>query len=148
MPWWLWLVDFLAIMAVLGIVAIAVVIARRRWIARDGGAFDLSVNIHAGGQAHGWLLGVGVYRETTVDWYRTFSLSWRPKYRLPRGELVVEGRREPSVAESYALHHGHVISTCTGPVPVVQIAMTPQSLTAFLAWLESSPPGRGVNQVW
>jgi hypothetical protein len=147
MPWWVWLLDSLVILVVLGLVALLALISRRRWITRDAGAFDMSVNRYAEPGAAGWTLGIAVYRDSTVDWYRTFSPSLRPGYSIPRGEVIVEGRREPTKSEAYALHHGHVVVTCEGSLPLRQLALSPNNLTALLAWLESSPPGLGVNQV-
>lgn len=147
MPWWVWLLDSVALLALLVIAAVGWVMARRRWIVRTGGAFDMSVKTSEAPGAPGWTIGVAVYRDLDVAWYRTFSLSLRPKYTFHRGEVVIEGRRRPTGAESHALHDDHVVSRCAGDSPVVQVAMTDASLTALLAWLESSPPGRGVSRV-
>lgn len=146
MPWWWWLIDSVALVVVLGVLLIASLIARRRWITRDG-AFDLSVNRRAEHSAQGWMLGIGVYRNDRVEWFRTFSLWLRPRFVLPRGEVIIEGRRTPRSAEAYGLHEGDVIATVQGDVAIAQIALSPSALTALHAWLESSPPGRGVNTV-
>ena len=46
-------------------------------------------------QAKGWTLGLAVYRDTELEWFRTFSLSLRPRYRFTRGDVRIDGRREP-----------------------------------------------------
>jgi len=147
MPLWLWLVDSLAFIVVLGVLLIGALVLRRRWIARQGVTFELSVNHDVEHSAKGWMLGVAVYGDTEFDWYRTFSLSPRPRHRFVRGGVLIEGRREPEGAESYALHDGHVIVTTENSEGVHQFALSPHSLTGLLSWLESSPPGRGVNRV-
>ncbi len=147
MPLWLWLVDSLAFVVVLGVLFIAALILRRRWIARKGVSFELSINHGVEHSATGWTLGVGVYGDTVVDWYRTFSLSPRPRHSFERGAVLIEGRREPEGAESYALHDGHVIVASENSEGVRQFALSPNSLTGLLSWLESSPPGRGINNV-
>lgn len=147
MPWWVWLLDSFALLALLVLSAVGWVMARRRWITRSGGAFDMSAKTSAERGGPGWTLGIAVYRDVEVSWYRTFSLSLRPKYTFHRGEVVIEGRRRPVGAEIHAIPDRHVISTCSGDSPVAQVAMTDPSLTALLAWLESSPPGRGINRV-
>lgn len=147
MPLWLWLVDSLAIIVLLGVLFVGGLVARRRWIARKGVTFELSVNHGAEHSAKGWMLGVAVYGDDAFDWYRTFSFSPRPRHRFGRGEVLIEGRREPVGAESYALHDGHLIVQTENAAGVRQFALSANSLTGLLSWLESSPPGRGVNKV-
>jgi len=147
MPVWLWLVDSLVLLFLVFFALLIVLVLRRRWLVRGGGAFEMSVNRRTGASPRGWSLGFAVYAAADVEWYRAFSLSLRPKYRLPRGEVLIEGRREPTGAETYAVHDGHVIVTTDNPTPLRQLALSPSALTGLLAWLESAPPGRGVNNV-
>lgn len=147
MPLWLWLVDSLAIVVLLGVLFICGLILRRRWIARKGVSFELSINHDVEHSAAGWMLGVAVYGDTEIEWFRTFSFSPRPRHRFERGTVVIDGRREPEGAESYALHDGHVIVATRHADGVSQFALSPNSLTGLLSWLESSPPGRGINRV-
>lgn len=147
MPLWLWLVDSLALLVLLAALLLASFAVRRRWLTRRGGAFEMSVNRNEEASARGWVLGVAVYGAGDVEWYRAFSLAMRPKYRFPRGDVLIEGRRVPDGAESYAIHAGHVIVRTENPTPVRQLALSRSALTGLLAWLESSPPGRGVNKV-
>lgn len=147
MPLWLWLVDSLALLVVLGFLLIGGLIVRRRWIARKGVSFELSVNRGVEHSATGWTLGVAVYADTQIDWYRTFSFSPKPRYHFVRGSVIIDGRREPEGAEAYALHDGHVIVATQHADGIDQFALSPSSLTGLLSWLESSPPGQGVNTV-
>lgn len=147
MPLWLWAVDLVLLAIALGVALLAVVVVRRRYLARSVGAFDLSINKRADPGAQGWTLGLAVYRGSTLEWYRTFSLRLRPAYRFSRDQLVVDGRRDPAGAEVHALHDGHVVVAARTPTPVRQLALTPDALTGLLAWLEASPPGRSVNTV-
>lgn len=147
MPLWLWAVDLVLVAIALSAVLLAVLVVRRRYLARSLGAFDLSVNKRAEASAQGWTLGLGVYRGSTLEWYRTFSLRLRPAYRFSRDEMVVDGRRDPVGAEVHAVHDGHVVVAARTPTPVRQLALTPAALTGLLAWLEASPPGRSVNTV-
>ena len=68
--------------------------------------------------------------------------------RLERGHVEVLSRRTPVGSETYALHAGNTIVQCSidGEISI-QLALSPQALTGLLAWLESSPPGREVNNV-
>lgn len=147
MPLWLWLVDSLVLLFFLLLALLVVLVLRRRWLVRRGGAFEMSVNQRTEASPRGWALGFAVYAVVDVEWYRAFSLSLRPKYRFPRGEVLIEGRRDAAGAEAHAIHDGHVIVQTENPTPVRQLALSPSALTGLLAWLESAPPGRGVNNV-
>ena len=63
------------------------------------------------------------------------------------GRVLIEGRRDPEGAEAYALHDGHIVVRTENADGIEQFALSPNSLTGLLSWLESSPPGRGVNNV-
>ncbi len=147
MPLWLWFVDSLALVCVLLIAAVAWLVVRRRvLIRRSGAAFDMSVNRHPEGEG-GWTLGFAAYHGRELHWYRTFSLSLRPRYRFVRGEVAVEGRRQPQGSEAHALHTGHLVVRTENSVGVRQLALSPGALTGLLSWLESSPPGERVHNV-
>lgn len=144
---WDWVVDVVGVLLVLALLLPIGLILRRRWISRRGTAFELSVNTRSGTSSRGWTLGLGRYQEDQLDWYRFFSLSWRPKRRFHRGDMEVVERRDPEGSEAFALYSGHiVVEFRTGRGPV-QLAMSEPSLTALLAWLESAPPGRQSRRV-
>lgn len=147
MPLWLWGVDALALALVLIAAGAALVVIRRRTIAGRRGTFDLSVNRRAEAAAHGWILGVGSFRGDTLNWYRTFSFAWWPRYRFRRGELEVLGRRAPTGSEVHALDAGDVVVEVRHRSGVHQMAMSASSLNGLQAWLESKPPGQGVSNV-
>lgn len=147
MPLWLWGVDALALVFVLIAAGAALVVIRRRTIAGRRGTFDLSVNRRAEAAVPGWILGVGSFRGDTLNWYRTFSFAWWPRYRFRRGELEVLGRRAPTGAEVHALDTGDVVVEVRHRSGVRQMAMSASSLNGLQAWLESKPPGQGVSNV-
>ncbi|AXT85562.1 DUF2550 domain-containing protein [Aeromicrobium sp. A1-2] len=147
MPVWVWLVDLLAIGAIGLVLLLVGLLVRRRFLARSGGTFEMSVNRQTEAQAKGWMLGLAVYRETELEWFRTFSLSPRPTYRFTRGDVRVDGRREPVGREVHAIHPGHMIVGTDNASGVRQFAMSANALTGLLSWLESSPPGQRVNNV-
>ncbi len=147
MPLWIWLLDSLALVVVLATGLVSLLVVRRRLVARRSGTFDLSICRHAGSQPAGWVIGVGSYGPESLDWYRTFSFAWWPRYRFFRGDLEILERRDPDGSEAFALDDGDVIVRIQHLSGVQQLAMSPSALTGLLAWLESSPPGRGVNNV-
>ena len=59
-----------------------------------------------------------------------------------RSELDFLGRRDPAGVESYSLYAGHIIVSCRTPTGLLEVAMSPDALTGFLAWLEAAPPGQ------
>ncbi|NRQ50077.1 DUF2550 domain-containing protein [Aeromicrobium stalagmiti] len=147
MPLWWWLVDALAFVVAALVLLVVGLLVRRRVLARSGGTFEMSVNRGADAQASGWMLGLAVYRDTELEWFRTFSLSMRPRYRFTRGDVRIDGRREPVGHEVHAIHAGHLIVGTQNASGVQQFAMSPNALTGLLSWLESSPPGQRVNNV-
>lgn len=147
MPLWWWVADSLAFVVALLVLLVVGVLVRRRVLTRSGGTFEMSVNSSDQAQAKGWMLGLAVYRDTELEWYRTFSLSMRPRYRFTRGDVLIDGRREPLGHEVHALHAGHLIVGTRNASGVQQFAMSANALTGLLSWLESSPPGQRVNNV-
>ena len=57
----------------------AALVVRRRLLARHGGTFELSHRVRADRPGRGWVLGLGRYSGETLEWFRVFSLSPRPK---------------------------------------------------------------------
>ena len=147
MPFWWWLVDSLALIIAILLVPLVGLLVRRRVLARSGGTFDMSINRNQVGVSKGWTLGLAVYRDNDLEWFRTFSLSLRPRYRFSRGVVQIEGRREPDSNEVHALHDGHLIVGTENASGVRQFAMSANALTGLLSWLESAPPGQRVNNV-
>lgn len=142
MPWWQWLADIAGALLLLVLVYGIVLVVRRRWISRHGGTFEFSVRVRSGRAGRGWVLGVGRYSGGDLEWFRIFSLNPRPKLSFRRSDLEYTGRRDPLGVESYSLYSGHVVVTCRTPTGPLEVAMSPEALTGFLAWLEAAPPGQ------
>lgn len=146
MPLWLWLVDSIALVLLGLLLAVVWLVVRRRILVRRfGAAFDMSVNRHDG--ERGWTLGFAIYHGPQLNWFRTFSVSLRPRYRFVRSEVEIDGRRTPHGVEVHALHADHVVVATRNAVGVRQLALSGGALTGLLSWLESSPPGERVNNV-
>jgi hypothetical protein len=133
--------DGLAVLVVVALLGLALLFVRRRVITRRGGTFDCSVRLGQGQHGKGWVLGIGRYAGERLEWYRVFSFAMRPKRVLGRRHLQVVERREPRGPEVFALLAGAVVVRCLDGGRSVELAMAPDTLTGFLAWLESSPPG-------
>lgn len=145
MPAWQWALDSVGV--VFGLLAVygLALIVRRHLISRAGGTFELSFRARPERAGRGWVLGVGRYTGDTLEWWRIFSLSFRPKHSWRRSELGYAGRRQPDGGERMSLYADHVVVSCSSPEGSLELAMSPSSLTGFQAWLEAGPPGAAMN---
>ena len=137
--------DALAVVVVACAIGLLGTALRRRALQRGGGTFDCSLRNRPGPHGKGWTLGLARYATDTVEWYRVFSWSPRPRLVLSRPGLAVRSRRGPAGPEAFALLAGAVVVECSVDGRVVELAMTEGALTGLLSWLEAAPPGQGVN---
>ena len=141
-----WLIALLAVViaVVLCVGLLAALAGRRRLLARDGGAFECSVRLRTTAPGGGWVLGVARYGEDQLEWYRFFSYSVRPRCRFVRRSVRVIETRAPDPVEAVALYAGQqvlVLETRGARTDRTELAMSPDSLTGLLSWLEAAPPG-------
>ena len=143
---------------------------RRRLIQRSGGTFDCSMRLSGPVQddasaakaeepgrasstaedgpppsGKGWVFGVARYNGDRIEWFRIFSYALRPRRVLERAEIEVVDRRTPRGEEELALLSGAAVLTCVHRGSRLELAMSEDALTGFLAWLEAAPPGQRVN---
>ena len=141
MPIWLVLIDVLGALLFLVLCYGIGIIVRRRLLSRHGGTFELSFRAHHDRPGRGWLLGMGRYTGDTLEWFRVFSLSPRPKRVWDREEMSFSGQRPAQGSEEISLYADHVVVSCSTSGGDVELAMSRSSLTGFQAWLEAGPPG-------
>ena len=90
----------------------------------------------------GWRHGVLRYREDQLQFFRVASLRRGPDRIVPRRTLELLDRRAPDRSELDVLPAGAtVLHVCVGRRES-EIALGGGALTAFLSWVESSPPDR------
>ncbi|TPQ23074.1 DUF2550 domain-containing protein [Streptomyces sporangiiformans] len=122
---------------------------RRRLIQRSGGTFDCSLrwNTPEKGDTSGkgWGYGIARYNGDRIEWFRVFSYAPRPRRILERSAIEVAGRRAPDGEEELALLSDAIVLTCLHRGTRLELAMSEDALTGFLAWLEAAPPGQRVN---
>ncbi|MEE4595321.1 DUF2550 domain-containing protein [Streptomyces sp. DSM 41524] len=123
---------------------------RRRLIQRSGGTFDCSLRWDPpSGESEpsgkGWVYGVARYNGDRVEWFRVFSYAPRPRRILERASIEVLERRTPKGEEELALLSDAVVLACRHGGTRLELAMSDDALTGFLAWLEAAPPGQRVN---
>ncbi|WP_043490168.1 MULTISPECIES: DUF2550 domain-containing protein [Streptomyces] len=125
---------------------------RRRLIQRSGGTFDCSLRWNAPEgemepepSGKGWVYGVARYNGDRIEWFRVFSYAPRPRRVLERASIEVLERRTPKGEEELALLSDAVVLACLHSGTRLELAMSEDALTGFLAWLEAAPPGQRVN---
>lgn len=135
------LLESAAVVLVLVLLLGVALIVRRRLLSRNGGTFELSYRARAATPGRGWLLGLGRYAGDSLEWFRIFSLSPRPKRVWARQTLVFTTRRDPEGVEQLSLYPGHVVISCETPTGVIELALGASQLMGFQSWLEAAPPG-------
>jgi hypothetical protein len=141
MPLWQLLLDAVGAVLVLVLVYGLTLVVRRRLLARHGGTFELSCRVRSERAGRGWLLGLGRYSGDSLEWFRLFSLSPRPKRVWERQDLSYSGQREPFGAERMSLYPDHVVVQCHTSQGELEVAMSASSLMGLQSWLEAGPPG-------
>ncbi|MEU9949119.1 DUF2550 domain-containing protein [Streptomyces sp. NPDC047939] len=142
----LWVGGLIVALVLLGLFVFGL---RRRLIQRSGGTFDCSLRWNVSEEpdlsGKGWVYGVARYSGDKVNWFRVFSYSPRPRRVLERSSIEVVARRLPEGEEELALLSDAVVLGCLHRETRLELAMTEDALTGFLAWLEAAPPGQRVN---
>ena len=140
-----------AAVLVLVFLAAAVLASRRYLLERSGGTVECALRSPAGSGP--WRLGVLSYQHDSLSWYGALGVLLRPEHEFHRRSLTVVSRRPAGPGEAVtlgterivvevAVRHSPGIPGAPGdPDEHVDLAMTDQALTGFLAWLEASPPG-------
>jgi hypothetical protein len=134
------IVWLLVAVLLVGVVAAAGIAIRRVLLGRGGGTVECGLRR---GKDRGWRLGLATYLPDELDWYRAFGIRLRPDEIFDRHMLSVVSRRRAGPAEAVSLGPGTVIVECyaSAEVPSIELAMSGDALTGFLAWLEATPPG-------
>lgn len=129
-----------ALLVLLGVAVVVVAVAfllRRRFLLSGLGAVTMWLRPVGSPR---WSVGVAWYGGDTLLWYRGLSLSVRPQERLSRSELQVESRRGAG-RNDLALPSDVVVLALSAPQGARELAMDSSTVTGFLSWMESAPPG-------
>ncbi|MCW2682252.1 MAG: hypothetical protein JWP33_165 [Blastococcus sp.] len=128
------------LLVLLGTVVVAVTVAfllRRRFLLSGLGAVTMWLRPM---RSPRWSVGVAWYGGDTLLWYRGLSLAVRPHERLCRSELRIDSRRSAG-RDDLALPADVVVLAISTPQGPRELAMDTSTVTGFLSWLESAPPG-------
>lgn len=137
--------EVVVALVVLAILPLVGIFVRRRWLDAKGGVFDCDLRSDTSVPGAGWLSGVARYQGESLEWYRTFSISLRPRAVLRRDTTTVIGRRAPDDSEAVMLLNDQQVvrleSRLDGVPRTWELAMSDGSATGLMSWLESAPPG-------
>jgi Protein of unknown function (DUF2550) len=128
------------LLVLLGVLLVVVAVAfliRRRFLLSGLGAVTMWLRPVGSPR---WSVGVAWYGGDVLLWYRGVSLAVRPHERLSRAEIRVDARRSPG-REDLALPSDVVVLAITTPEGPRELAMDTSTVTGFLSWMESAPPG-------
>jgi hypothetical protein len=130
--------TFLLVVLCAAVVAVTVAfLLRRRFLLSGLGAVTMWLRPV---RSPRWSVGVAWYGGDTLLWYRGLSLAVRPHERLSRSELRVDSRRSAG-RDDLALPADVVVVAISTPTGPRELAMDNSTVTGFLSWMESAPPG-------
>lgn len=141
--WWN-VVSVLGSLVLLIALSLILLALRQRLLNRMGGNFECSLRLRVTTPGAGWVLGVCRYSEGILEWFRFFSYSPKPRLVFDRSELRVLETRDPDPIEAVALSSDQTVVRVAVPGQPDQfweLAMSAESLTGLLSWLEAAPPG-------
>ncbi len=139
---WLAVVQLgIIIPTVLVVLSLVGIFVRRRWLSSRGAVFDCALRVNKSSAIGGWAAGFARYEGEVLTWYRVFALTWRPRMAVERRQINVVGRRDPEPSEALELFSASdriVVLEAQGRH--WELAMTPESITGLLSWLEGASP--------
>lgn len=131
------IVGVLLLCLVLPVIWLAV----RRVKLMRGGGVDLCLRRRF--LVNDWHFGVGRFRGDEFVWFRLTSFRIGPTVVLDRADLEIVDRRPPLRSEDFAIPAAVEVLRCRERGGAdVELAMSADVLTGFLAWVEATPPGR------
>jgi hypothetical protein len=138
--------DTVGVLVLVVLAVTAVLFVRMTMLRRNGATINCAFRLREARPGRGWRFGVVRYTPRHLQWFRTFSPAPHPKFTLSRRSFEITGRREPRGFELHAIPHTAVVVQCVandrGGRPLAfELAMGATTMTGFLAWLESAPPG-------
>jgi hypothetical protein len=119
------------------VVVVFAFLLRRRFLLTGLGAVTMWLRPEGSPR---WSVGVAWYGGEALLWYRALSLSVRPQQRLCRAEFAVRERRSAG-RDDLALPSDVVVRSCSTGEGPRDLAMEASTVTGFLSWVESAPPG-------
>lgn len=133
LPAWIALGLLLAALVVVGLGAL-----RLRALSHRVGSFECGAR-PAGVESASWTLGIAHYGVGRIDWWRSWSLSWRPARTWARHDLTIVGREPFTGADA---RPDSYLVRCRYRGQEFQLTMARAAYEGLASWLEAAPPGR------
>jgi hypothetical protein len=132
---WILVIVLILVLASAGGIA-----ARRTLIERGGGTVECGLR-RAGDRR--WRLGLAAYQPDELRWHPVFGLRLRAGECFDRRSMSVISRRPADPVEITSVGTGTVVVECAvgKTAERIELALSEDALTGFLAWLEAAPPG-------
>jgi hypothetical protein len=141
------IVGIVTLAVVLAILAVALILVRRVVVGSARGAFECHVRRPFPGETRSWRSGIARYEGTRISIFALVSLAWWPTVTLYRDRLTVLERRQgvDEVGAPILPSGPATVLRCRYDDRLVDLAMDDLAAGGFSVWVESGPPGRGVN---
>jgi hypothetical protein len=81
------------------------------------------------------------YEADRLDWFRVFTLTWRPDRSWSRNDLTILDCRDLVGTEVHAVLPGWIVARCEYQGVIMDLAMSEAAYNGLATWLESGPPG-------
>ncbi len=133
----------LVVLAVVVLLVVAVVLQWRRFTGGLG-AFRCYVRVPGSSRAFArWRRGAARFDTDALRWFPSYTLLASRSLVLDRGELELFGRW--ASGEDDGVPSGLTVLRGSLRGRTVELAVPVTSAAALVLWVESGPPGRGVN---
>jgi hypothetical protein len=145
------ILDTVGVLVLLVLIFAVALFARLTMLRRNGATINCAFRLCDARPGRGWRFGVVRYTPRHLQWFRIFSVAPQAKFTFVRRSFEITGRREPRGFELHAIPHSAVVVQCVangrdGRPVAFELAMGAITMTGFLAWLESAPPGAHQNR--
>lgn len=140
------ILDGAGVVVLFFVLVVVAFVVRLAMLRRGGASITCALRLTDARPGRGWHFGVVRYTPGHLQWFRMFSLAPNAKRTFARRGFEITGRRKPRGFELHAIPHTAVVVQCVATTrdrqPIAfEFAMGETTMTGFLAWLESAPPG-------
>lgn len=131
------IVSVVSLFFVLGVIAF---FARMQSLRTRVGSFNCAVRRLA--RPAIWKIGIAHYGVDRLDWYRTASLSFRPKHTWSREDLDLVEKAQIRESDGLRVREFSVRVSCRCGETEFELAMSDDAYFGLRSWVESAPPGQ------
>ncbi len=130
----------LSVVCLLVVVGAIAFVARIRSLSARVGSFSCALRRAA--RPAIWKQGIAHYCVDRIDWYRTASISFRPKHSWSRDDIDLVAREPITESDGLRVREFSQLVTCRCAEQEFELAMSNDAYSGLRSWVESAPPGR------